>query len=118
MIILYFLISSFGGIMADLAKKDLFDTFDKKIKDLYIQRDKYYIVNKDCNNPNERNDCLNASLNALVAELESLDQSKFESKASYLVLTGKAYSVLIRKRLIRLPKLSNLIINRLLRGLI
>ena len=37
---------------------------------------------------------MNASLNAFVAELESLDQSKFESKASYLVLTGKAYSVL------------------------
>jgi tetratricopeptide (TPR) repeat protein len=80
--------------MADMTKNEFYEEYDTKIKDLYTLRDKYYIVNQDCKNADERNECLLSKLNELASELENIDQSKFESKASYLALLGKAYNVL------------------------
>jgi tetratricopeptide (TPR) repeat protein len=80
--------------MADMTKKELYEKYDQKIQDLYTLRDKYYILNQDCKKADERNECLLNKVNELALELENIDQSNFDSKASYLALLGKAFNVL------------------------
>jgi tetratricopeptide (TPR) repeat protein len=76
------------------ARKELFKFYDKKIDDLYTFRDKYYIVNENSTNPDDRNQELLVKLNDLAAELETIDNTKFESLSSHLVLIGRAFNVL------------------------
>jgi tetratricopeptide (TPR) repeat protein len=76
------------------SKKQLFDRFDKKIDELYAFRDKYYILNPDSLNLEERNRDLLAKLSEFNNELESVNQSEFDSISNYLVLIGKAFNVL------------------------
>ncbi|CAF0738839.1 unnamed protein product [Brachionus calyciflorus] len=73
-------------------KKILFEKFNKKIDDLYTFRDKYFILNESCTNPEDRLRELNIKLDSLIGEIES-ETENFESKAIYLVLLGKAYNV-------------------------
>ena len=75
-------------------KQELFDGCNKKIDDLYTFRDKYYILNEKFKTAEDRNKDLLQKLNELVQEIESIDPDQFDSKASYLVLIGRAFNVL------------------------
>ena len=77
----------------ETTKKEMFHSYDKKIDDLYTFRDKYYILNEASTSPEDRNQELMKKMNELIEELESLDESKFDSKSSYLTLVGKTYNV-------------------------
>ena len=79
---------------SDISKKELFEAYDKKIDELYKFRDTYYMVNENSKNPEDRNQELMVKLNEIVYELENVESSKFESKASYLILIGRAFNVL------------------------
>lgn len=74
-------------------KKDLFNKHDQQIDDLYTFRDKYYILNENITSGDDRNQALLKKLDDLVQSIE-VNNDKFESKASYLILIGKAYNVL------------------------
>jgi tetratricopeptide (TPR) repeat protein len=76
------------------ARKELFKLYDQKLDELYTFRDKYYIVNENSTNPDDRNQDLLVKLNDLASELEAIDNSKFESLSSHLVLIGRAFNVL------------------------
>lgn len=73
-------------------KSDLFASYNKKVDDLYTFRDKYYIINGPNCTPEQRNEDLNVKLTELVSELATV-RDQFESRASYLVLLGKAHNV-------------------------
>lgn len=75
-------------------KAKLYEKYDKLIDDLYSFRDRYYINNYLSTDPEQRNRDLLRRLNELASELEQIESNKFESKASYLVLIGKAFNVL------------------------
>lgn len=72
----------------------VYQSYDKKVDDLYKFRNEYYISHENSSSPDDRNRALNDRLVQLVTELEHLDESQFQSKASRLVLIGKAYNVL------------------------
>ncbi len=72
--------------------ENLEDLFNKRIDDLYVFRDKYFLNNALNTHENRTND-LNKQLKVLVAELDDI-KDQLVSKASYLTLLGKSYNVM------------------------
>lgn len=73
-----------------------FEKYNKKIDDLYLFRDKYYLINdSDQKTGEDRNNDLQKKLTELVNELE-VDRNNLDSekRASFLILMGKAYNVM------------------------
>lgn len=71
----------------------LFAAYNEKIEALYSFRDSYYIEHEQSAGGEERSRELTARLGELIGAIEA-DRERLESKASYLVLVGKAYNVM------------------------
>lgn len=81
--------------MSTATAESLYKEYDAKIDDIYRYRDKYYIeTNPNSTSAEDRTRDLDRKLAELASELEGLDETQLESKASHLVLIGKAYNVL------------------------
>ena len=79
--------------MTDISnKKELYEKYDKLIDDLYTYRDKFYILNENVTNADDRNQALLKRVEDIAQELEQMNNEKTESKANYCVLAGKAFN--------------------------
>jgi tetratricopeptide (TPR) repeat protein len=73
-------------------RDEIYVKYESLVDKLYEFRDKYYILNKQCT-PEDRVRDLNTQLNEVVQQLDNAKEN-FESLASYLTLSGRAFNVI------------------------